>query len=95
MTLVDALTSRHREHAHVLPRHAPSARSPIVPDTPAKRREYEEAVVQTFYLSNADIKEVIDLLRIVVDVRQISPHDGHQRHLAARTRPSASRRPRA
>ncbi len=45
----------------------------IVPDTPAKRREYEEAVVATFFVSNADIKEVIDLLRIVVDVRQISP----------------------
>jgi general secretion pathway protein D len=45
----------------------------IVPDTPAKRREYEEAVVKTFYLSNADVKEVIDLLRIVVDIRQISP----------------------
>jgi general secretion pathway protein D len=45
----------------------------IVPDTPAKRREYEESVVRTFYLSNADIKEVIDLLRVVVDVRQISP----------------------
>jgi general secretion pathway protein D len=44
----------------------------IVPDTPAKRREYEEAVVRTFYLSNADVKEVIDLLRIVVDIRQIS-----------------------
>ncbi len=44
----------------------------IVPDTPVKRREYEEAVVQTFYLSNADPKEVIDLLRIVVDVRQVS-----------------------
>jgi general secretion pathway protein D len=44
----------------------------VVPDTPAKRREYEEQIVQTFYLSNADIKEVIDLLRIVVDVRQIS-----------------------
>jgi general secretion pathway protein D len=45
----------------------------VVPDTPAKRREYEESIVRTFYLSNADIKEVIDLLRIVVDVRQISP----------------------
>ncbi len=45
----------------------------IVPDTPAKRREYEESIVRTFYLSNADIKEVIDLLRIVIDVRQISP----------------------
>jgi general secretion pathway protein D len=48
----------------------------IVPDTPAKRREYEEQVVQTFYVSNADLKEVIDLLRIVVDVRQISPMTG-------------------
>ena len=45
----------------------------IIPDTPAKRREYEESVVRTFYLSNADYKEVIDLLRIVVDVRQVSP----------------------
>ena len=44
----------------------------IVPDTPAKRREYEEQVVQTFYVSNADLKEVIDLLRIVVDIRRIS-----------------------
>jgi general secretion pathway protein D len=45
----------------------------IIPDTTAKRREYEESVVRTFYLSNADIKEVMDLLRVVVDVRQISP----------------------
>ncbi|MGH9372796.1 MAG: hypothetical protein ACRD15_14820 [Vicinamibacterales bacterium] len=48
----------------------------IVQDTPAKRREYEEQIVQTFYVSNADLKEVIDLLRIVVDVRQISPTTG-------------------
>ena len=48
----------------------------IIPDTPAKRREYEEQVVQTFYVSNADLKEVMDLLRIVVDVRQISPITG-------------------
>ena len=45
----------------------------IVPDTPAKRREYEEQIVQVFYVSNADIKEVLDLLRVVVDVRQVSP----------------------
>jgi general secretion pathway protein D len=44
----------------------------IVPDTPAKRREYEEEVVRTFYLSNADLKETIDLLRIVIDARRIS-----------------------
>jgi general secretion pathway protein D len=45
----------------------------IVPDTPAKRREYEEAIIRTIYLSNADVKEAIDLLRVVVDIRQISP----------------------
>ncbi|HJR60268.1 MAG TPA: secretin N-terminal domain-containing protein [Vicinamibacterales bacterium] len=45
----------------------------IIPDTQAKRREYEEAMVQVFHLSNADIKEVTDLLRIVIDIRQISP----------------------
>ena len=45
----------------------------IIPDTAAKRREYEEEVVRTFYLSNADLKETIDLLRIVVDARRIAP----------------------
>lgn len=45
----------------------------IIPDTPAKRTEYEEEIVQTFYLSNADLKETIDLLRIVVDARRIAP----------------------
>jgi general secretion pathway protein D len=45
----------------------------IIPDTPAKRREYEESIIRTIYLSNADVKETIDLLRIVVDIRQISP----------------------
>jgi general secretion pathway protein D len=45
----------------------------IIPDTPAKRREYEESIIRTIYLSNADVKETIDLLRVVVDIRQISP----------------------
>jgi general secretion pathway protein D len=44
----------------------------IIPDTPAKRREYEEEVVQTFYLSSADLKETVDLLRVVIDARKIS-----------------------
>jgi general secretion pathway protein D len=48
----------------------------IVPDTPAKRREYEEEVIRTFYLSNADLKETLDLLRIVVDNRRISAITG-------------------
>src|SRR5262249_11747729 len=45
----------------------------VIPDTPAKRREYEEQGVRTFYLSNADLKETMDLLRLVLDARRISP----------------------
>ncbi|MCL4847594.1 MAG: hypothetical protein KJ066_13735 [Acidobacteria bacterium] len=45
----------------------------IAPDTPAKRREYDDEVIRTFYLSNADLKETVDLLRIVVDNRRLSP----------------------
>ena len=45
----------------------------VIPDTAAKRREYEEEIVRTFYLSNADLKETIDILRIVVDARRIAP----------------------
>jgi general secretion pathway protein D len=44
----------------------------VVPDTPAKRQQYEEDVVRTFYLSNADLKETMDLLRLVLDARRIS-----------------------
>jgi general secretion pathway protein D len=45
----------------------------IIPDTLEKRREYEETMVRVFHLSNAEVKEVIDLLRIVADIRQVSP----------------------
>lgn len=48
----------------------------VIPDTPAKRREYEEEIVRTFYLSNADLKETIDVLRIVVDARRVAPVTG-------------------
>jgi general secretion pathway protein D len=48
----------------------------VIPDTAAKRREYEEEVVRVFYLSNADLKETMDRLRIVLDARRISPVTG-------------------
>lgn len=71
-SLEDALTSLTAS-THTFFRVTAARTITLIPDTPAKRREYEESVVRTFYLSNADIKEVIDLLRIVIDVRQISP----------------------
>ena len=45
----------------------------IIPDTPAKRQEYEEEIVRTFFLSHADVQETIDLLRIVMDTRRLAP----------------------
>jgi general secretion pathway protein D len=48
----------------------------IIPDTPAKRREYEDEIIRTFFLSNAEVKETLDLLRLVVDNRRLSPVAG-------------------
>jgi general secretion pathway protein D len=48
----------------------------VIPDTPAKRRDYEQQVVKTFFLSNADLKETIDLLRIVLGARRVAPLAG-------------------
>jgi general secretion pathway protein D len=48
----------------------------VVPDTPTKRREYEQQVVKTFFLSNADVKDTIDLLRIVLGARRVGPVPG-------------------
>ncbi len=45
----------------------------IIPDNPAKRREYTDEEIRTFFVSNLDMKEVVDLLRVVADVRQIQP----------------------
>ena len=46
----------------------------IIPDNQAKRSEYEQQVSRTFYLSSADLKETIDLLRITLGARRIAPH---------------------
>jgi general secretion pathway protein D len=43
----------------------------VIPDNPAKRREYTEEQIRSFFVSNLDMKEVVDLLRVVADIRQI------------------------
>jgi general secretion pathway protein D len=48
----------------------------VVPDTPAKRREFEQQVVKTLFLSNADLKDTIDLLRVVLGARRIAAVPG-------------------
>jgi len=48
----------------------------VIPDTPQKRREFEQQAVKTLFLSNADLKETIDLLRIVLGARRVAPLPG-------------------
>ena len=48
----------------------------VMPDTPAKRRDFEQQVVKTIFLSNADLKETIDLLRVVLGARRVAPVPG-------------------
>src|SRR4029077_15544044 len=57
----------------------------VIPDTPAKRREYEEEVVRTFYLSNADLKETQDLMRLVLYAGRTSPHHPKNTHTPQNT----------
>ena len=83
----------HVRHAKLLARQRSAHRS-IIPDTPAKRREYEDEIVRTFYLSNADLKETVDILRIVVDARRISSLSANQRdHDQGHARANRRRRP--
>lgn len=44
----------------------------VVPDTPAKQREFEQQMVKTFFLSNIELKEAIDVLRVVLGARRVA-----------------------
>jgi general secretion pathway protein D len=52
----------------------------VFPDQPAKRRDYEENVVQTFYLSNTvqaqDLTEIVTGLRQLLDLKRIQQLNG-------------------
>jgi general secretion pathway protein D len=43
----------------------------VVPDNPAKRQQYEELMVQTFYLTDADAKVAVNLVRTILNTRQV------------------------
>ncbi len=44
----------------------------VVEDTPQNRRDYEDLVVKTFFLSNADVKDINNMLRALIDARRIA-----------------------
>lgn len=43
----------------------------IYPNTPLKAREYQELVIRTFYLANADVKQTAGLLKSMLQVKDI------------------------
>ncbi|MEO8218159.1 MAG: secretin N-terminal domain-containing protein, partial [Acidobacteriota bacterium] len=45
----------------------------VVPDTPQKRRDYEDLVIQTFYLSNGDAEQVTNVVRTMIEARNVFP----------------------
>ena len=47
----------------------------VVEDTPQNRRDYEDLVVKTFFLSNADVKDVNNMLRALIDARRIATNE--------------------
>ena len=47
----------------------------VAEDTPQLRREYEDLVVKTFFLSNADVKDVNNMLRSLIDARRIAVNE--------------------
>ncbi len=47
----------------------------IAEDSPQNRREYEDLVIKTFFLSNADVKEIDKLLRSLIEARRLSTNE--------------------
>ncbi len=43
----------------------------IYPNTPQKQREYQELVVRSFYLANADVKQTATMIRALVKTRDL------------------------
>ena len=43
----------------------------IYPNTPAKQKDYQELVVRSFYLANADVKQTAAMIRAMVKTRDV------------------------
>jgi general secretion pathway protein D len=44
----------------------------IAADTPQNRKDYEDLVIKTFFLSSGDVKEVMNVLRTLIEARRIA-----------------------
>jgi general secretion pathway protein D len=43
----------------------------VYPNTPAKQREYQDLVMKTFYLENADVKTTLNLVRTMLKTKDV------------------------
>ena len=47
----------------------------VAADTPQNRRAYEDLMIQTFFLSNSDVRDVMTMLRSLIDSRKIAANE--------------------
>ena len=47
----------------------------IAADTPQNRRLYEDLVIQTFFLSNIEVKDMMTILRSLVDAKKVAQNE--------------------
>jgi general secretion pathway protein D len=45
----------------------------VIPDNPQSRRDYEDLVIRTFYLSNGDAEQVTNVVRTMIEARNVFP----------------------
>jgi general secretion pathway protein D len=45
----------------------------VVPNNPQARRDYEDLVIRTFYLSNGDAEQVTNVVRTMIEARNVFP----------------------
>lgn len=45
----------------------------VIPDNPQQRRDYEDLVIRTFYLSNGDAEQVTNVVRTMLEARNVFP----------------------
>jgi len=45
----------------------------VAPDNPQARRDYEDLVIRTFYLSNGDAEQVTNVVRTMLEARNVFP----------------------
>jgi general secretion pathway protein D len=43
----------------------------VYPNTPAKTKEYQDQVIKTFYLTNADVKQAMNMLKVVLNSKVV------------------------